>query len=804
MKDYLALSSRYLKAHKKKSRLTIISVAISVALITGIFSMLDVFVQFETVQIIHDYGNYHLALIDPSAQEMQIIDSRVDVKNTGRWQDFGIARINDISCRMGALDARFAPNMNMKMLQGAFPAAANEIILEEWAANSQQLNLKVGDRITTTLSDGTKRDFVISGTFEDLGHMKAKGTPAVMLSPAGADTLQCAKKDFYFIEFKNRVNILKAEKEIKGALNLDDNRLARNDRLLAIMGQNDKESAISLYMTGAVLFAMVLIAGVVMIYNTFNISVMERVRQFGLLRCIGASPAQIKKLVRREGLIITFKAIPFGCLVGMGMALFCCALLKYYNTSLFGDISLFNFSPSGIAAGISIGFLTVFMASHGPARRAARVSPVNAVTGSNEIKTSQKMKQGLLTRLFPIETALGINNAVLKKRTLVLMASSIALSIILFLGFQVFVDFMYKSLKTTKPYTPDISLISEKGLSGDLYARLAGLEGVDKIYGRMFADVEATFDAGRLTDAYRQEVPEATTRENGLFYSPESSWLISYDKNQLQWARDDLIDGELSEQKMNEQNGIIATVFTNRKGVGTETAQLKVGDKVIINTPPGAREYTIMGILRSVPFSDSTLHAATFITTEKLFNDITGQAVYQSLDLQLKKQNQEETVKQIKLILNPDINFLDSRQQNAEMNQTFITFAIFVYGFLAVIALISIINIINTMNTSVAAKIRYLGLMRAIGMAGPQLKKMVLVESATYSLTGLAVGCVLGLILQRWLVQSGMAPFHMAWHFPGLQIIGVAVFTGLITIISVHGPIKRIKNMPVTELVGSL
>lgn len=804
MNGYLALVPKYLKAHKKKSRLTIISVAISVALISGIFSMLDVFMQFETVQIIHDYGNYHLAIVDPSPREIQSIDSRIDVKNSGRWQDLGTVKINDTSCRLGALDARFAPNMNVKVLQGAFPTAANEIMLEEWAVDSLQLNRKLRDVVKASFGDGTAREFVVSGIYQDLGHMKAKGVPAVMISPAGGDTLQCPRKDFYLIEFKSRVNIMKAEKELKSALNLADDRIARNDRLLAVLGQNDSQSAISLYMTGGILFVLVLIAGVIMIYNTFNISVMERVRQFGLLRCIGASPSQIKKLVRREGLLITLKAIPIGIVAGMVMALFCCVLLKYYNSSLFGEIPLFNLSSSGIAAGIGIGFLTVLIASYGPAKRAARVSPVNAVTGSNEIKPSKKLKRGFLTRVFRVEKALGVNNAVLKKRTLILMASSIAVSIILFLGFQVFVDFMYKSLKTIKPYTPDISLVAEQGLNGDLAARLSGLQGVDKVYGRMFANVEASFDASRLSDAYKQEVPGIEIKENGMFKSPESSWLISYDKNQLKWAEVDLLEGELSETKLNEQNGIIATVFTNRKSVGTETVQFKVGDKVYFDTPEGGREFTVRGILRSVPFNDSVLHTATFVTTEKLFSEITGKTGYQSIDLQLKGKNQEETVNQIKAILSPDITFLDARQQNAETTQTFITFAIFIYGFLAVIAMISIINIINTMNTSVAAKIRYLGLMRAIGMSGSQLKRMVLTESATYSLTGCISGCVLGIFLQRWLVQSGMAPFHMAWHFPWLQIIGIVIFTGLITVVSILGPIKRIKTVSVTELLGSL
>ena len=93
---------------------------------------------------------------------------------------------------------------------------------------------------------------------------------------------------------------------------------------------------------------------------------------------------------------------------------------------------MFNISMAGIAAGVVIGLLTVFIASLLPARRAAKVSPVNAVTGSSEIKIPKKKRQGLLTKMFHVEIAMGINNALVKKKTLFLMSCSIAISIVMF------------------------------------------------------------------------------------------------------------------------------------------------------------------------------------------------------------------------------------------------------------------------------------------------------------------------------------------------------------------------------------
>lgn len=236
------------------------------------------------------------------------------------------------------------------------------------------------------------------------------------------------------------------------------------------------------------------------------------------------------------------------------------------------------------------------------------------------------------------EIAMGINNAVVKKKTLILMSCSIAISIIMFLGFQVFVDFMYTSLKTTKPYTPDVSLTSEQGIGNAVLEKISGLDGVKRAYGRMFGYVDATFDAARLTDKYKANIGVIKVKDNGLFVAPEKSWLISYDRNQLNWAKRDLISGKLDENMMNGQNGVIAVAMTLRNNISVRTADLQLGDKVYIETPAGAKGLTVTGILRTVPFSDSKLNLTTFIATEKLFTELTGESALKVIDIQLKNK----------------------------------------------------------------------------------------------------------------------------------------------------------------------
>lgn len=805
MKNYLALVPKYLSVHKKKTRLVILSVAISVALVTGIFSMLDFFLRFEKVQQLHEYGNFHILVKNVSDYEKQAIAGRIDVQNSGTWISFKGGNLCGKKCQLAALDENFASNMQITVLSGKYPVAKNEMLLEAWAAES--FNLKVGDTAKIVFPHKTEKTFTISGIYSDYGSTKAAGVPGVYLSTAAADTLNAEESAAYFlIEFKNGVNINAAQKSIQSSLNITDDRIGRNEYLLAVMGYGESNAVRGLYATGAVLFCIVLIAGIMMIYNTFNISMMERVQQFGLLRCIGASKYQIKKLVKREGLCITLKAIPIGLAAGMALAFICSAILKFYNSSLFKDLALFNISLAGITAGILVGFLTVSIAASLPANKAAGVSPVSAVTGSSDTKISKKKKRGFLTKIFNVETALGIGNAVAKKKTLILMSCSIAISIVMFLGFQVFVDFMHTSLKTTKPYTPDIVLTSEQGLSNDLYRQLADLRGIKNasVSGRMFDYVNATFAADRLTDTYKKIVGDIPKTDDGLFIPPEKSWLISYDKNQLRWAKVDLIAGKLSREQLNQNNGIIAVAEPLRNGIGMETAALKLGDKIYIQTPGGTKEMNVMAILRKVPFNDSRTSLTTFITTEQLFTELTGKSTLDIIQLQLKNFGQKQTVAEIKGLLDSSVSFYDQRQKNAEINGYFLTMAVFIYGFVTVIALISILNIINTMNTSVAAKTRYLGVMRAVGMSGAQLDKMVLTEAFTYSLTGCTAGCIWGILLQKALIAGFLSRYHIIWRFPFMQVVMIIILVMAATALSVIGPLKRIKTREISEIIGAL
>ncbi|HPL54665.1 MAG TPA: ABC transporter permease, partial [Bacillota bacterium] len=104
----------------------------------------------------------------------------------------------------------------------------------------------------------------------------------------------------------------------------------------------------------------------------------------------------------------------------------------------------------------------------------------------------------------------------------------------------------------------------------------------------------------------------------------------------------------------------------------------------------------------------------------------------------------------------------------------------------------------------VAAKTRYLGIMRAVGMTGSQLNKMILAEAAAYSLTGCAAGSILGVLLQRVLILNYLTHFSLKWRLPVAQLVIILFITTIVTAFSVVSPLKRIRSKGITEVINSL
>lgn len=550
--------------------------------------------------------------------------------------------------------------------------------------------------------------------------------------------------------------------------------MQENDNLLALLFQTDDSIMRQLYSVAAILAVLVMAAGILMISSSINSNVSQRTQFFGMLRCLGADTRQVRRFVRREALSWCKSAIPIGLILSLLMVWALCALLRLLSPYYFGDMPFFGISILGLFTGAVVGMVTVILAARSPAKQASKVSPLTAVSGN--AGTIHAVKRAADTRLFHIETALGVHHALGNKKNFVLMAGSFAFSIILFLSFSPAIDFMNKALRPLQPSAADLSIISPDktcSISGEVMEQLKEMSAVDKVYGR----------------SYAYSIPARVGDEKFTVQ------LISYEKNQFDWGKEELLEGSINDAE--EGEGVLA-VYMNT------SQKFNIGDDLLLEFGDEEKTVKIVGCLAENMF-DVTDESVNLICSEELFQKLTGESGYTIIDVQFNSQVTNQDVEDIRNIVEKGVTVSDNRIENEQVRGGYYSFALFLYGFLAVITLISVFNIINSINMSVSARIHEYGVMRAIGMKSSQTIRMVASEASSYVILGILSGSAIGLFLNYKVFENLITVrWGTPWYFPveALTVILVAVI--LAAVAAVRGPAKRIHEMSIVDTISAL
>lgn len=768
MKSYLSLVSEYSKVHKKKGRLTIICIAISVMLIVSVFGMAEMSVTAQIDDYIRKNGNWHAIVTDLSDGVAADMSGHSSVRVSG-W--IGVAEDTEYAgspLLVQGGEQAIAEEMNLVLSEGKYPVSAQEALLDEGALT--QFDISIGDTIEISFSDGKTRPYTITGSYKDFSSLKGDGAHGLYLSVAGVRALPPESwMEYYYIQFASGSNINQVVSEIIAEHGLSEEQVSINKMLLGLMGQSDDSSMVHLYITAIILALLIMAVGTFMIASSFNMSMLERTQFFGLLRCMGATKRQVKRYVRVEGLRYSLIGIPIGLLAGCGIVCLAVIFLNTLNSQYLPEMPL-RISWIGVLGGSATGFVTVMLASRSPAKKAAAVSPQAAVTGNIDYKNDRKIQKASSTTLFHVDTAMGLRHAFSNKKSMVFITGSFAISIVLFLCFSVLISFMNHALKPLQPYAADISITgadSSVRLGHPLMEELKALPDASKVYGRMFL----------------YDVPATAGQRDGAVI------LVSYDDPQFEWAEGMLTAGNAN--SVRDGNDVFVCF--------SDDLAWNVGDRIALDISGEITEVEIAGVLSDAPFQGAN-NEWVVICSEDTFTSLTGITDYTIIDMQVES----DISGQVRSLLTSDLHMRDKIQSNAEIKSTFDAMAVFVYGFLIVIALIALINILNTVSASVSSRMNHYGVMRAVGMSGRQLKKTIIAETAAYAITGCIVGSVLGLLLHRLfyglLITSNWGG---VWQ-PPIAVLAVTVLVAfLTTFVSVHSVAGKIKEMSIVNVVNA-
>lgn len=774
MKSYLSLIPISAKVRKRQNRMIILCIIISVFLVTTIFSVADMSVRAENSYMQDRHGSWHIQLDHISPDIAEEISQRFDVTAVGWSEAFNIDidypyYINERSAALYGADETYMSLLAHCIEEGRYPQSDDEVVLSSNAKLA--LNVSLGDRVTLYTPDGNV-DFTVSGfgsddkkyfsgqTFLVAVYMTQPAFTAVMERNGIATSPTC------YVQFQSAAKASKAMPEIQEQYDLPKESIHENTAVMGIAGKSRNKSISGFYETAAILFVLVLLAGVLMISGSMNSNVTQRTKFFGMMRCIGASRQQIIRFVWLEALNWCKTAVPAGLILGTAISWGVCALLRYGIGCEFAEMPVFALSPIGLICGAVVGIVTVLLAAQSPANRAAKVSPMAAVS-SNDATSIQRTSK---LRLGKVEQTLGIHHAISSGKNWLLMTASFSLSIILFLCFSVGLDFAYELVPSLRTWNPDVTLngfANALVLDQKVFNEIGAISGVEHIYGT----------------SYMGDISVVSSREGVDHVN-----LVSYSDFLLDCSAESVVEGDITAIYGSTEQ--VMTVYNKDN-------PLKAGDAVWI----AGKEVKITCVVSSGIWPGEY----TIICSQETFERLTGEENYSLIGIQLDDNADDMTVQQISTLIGNDIIFDDMREDNQSDAATYLAAQVVLYSFLGIIAMITIFNIINSISMSVTARIKQYGAMRAVGMDSGQLTRMIAAEAFTYAISGLVVGCGIGLFLSRFMhIKLLTRFFGTAWRVPLKLLCIIVVFDIVSAVAAVYVPSKRIRNMAITETINEL
>lgn len=792
MRSYLELVTASARVHRKQNRMCIFCIVLAVFLITVIFGMADMFIRSQLIEARERYGNWHVILKNVSREEAALICARPQVKSSSWYGVLNYSGQEDYTLTVpgkdasrkavicGAEESFLREIMTDEIAEGVFPRTEREVLVTE---NATALSgLKIGDEIGIRTPEGEVHPYVISGFMKNVSKIMMEDTYGVFLSSEGFHTLSpgpenerdSVRDDVLYLQFSGERRIRETIDGIRAEFGLSEEQMGENTALLGLLGQSGEAFMLHIYGAAAILFLLVMLAGILMITSSLNSNVAAKTEFYGMLRCIGATPKQVMRLVRREALSWCRTAIPLGVAAGVAVIWILCGVLRLLGPAYFGKMPVFGLSVPSIAAGVVAGIGTVLLAARTPARRASRVSPLAAVSGNRD--NQQPVRSAACARGFRVDTALGIHHAWASRKNFLLMTGSFALSMILFLSFSVTVDFMRHALTPMQPWTEDLAIVSPDStcsIEESLVSALKENPAVKRVYGRKTAYGTPAVIAGveRTVD------------------------LISYEEYQFGWAEEYLLEGSVEETRERAGTALAVSGYPDSPGKG---------DRILVLGDQGMTEIQITGVLSKCPL-DGTADGGIVICSEETFDSLLGETKegYTVVDIQLAKKASEEDVGEIRRMAGTQAVFSDSRINNSNVRGTFYSFGLFIYGFLVVIALIALFNIVNSIAMSVSARKTQYGIFRAVGLTSRQLRRMVAAEAVTYALSGSVFGCILGLGLNRLLFEKLVTSrWGEPWQAPFGELGIILLIVAGSVVLAVRGPVKRIRETAVVDVIG--
>lgn len=840
-----------LKKNRTRTLVTIIGVILSSIMITGVatfgVSLLDYMARGAATK----YGDWNAAFLGVDHSFIQEHMKDEDIANAVSFDNIGYVMPDPCAnpdkpyLFIAGFTQETFDSLPVTLISGRLPENSREVIISAKAASEGGISYNVGDTITVCVGSRLKNGEELTQgnpysageeTFvprEDMTYtvVGTIRTPVFETDVSPGYTL-ITRNDMsgstenasLFVTLKKTRQVFSYAKSVG-----DKCTYILNYDLLRILGVSDRPAdkifLAFLYSFGGIVMAIIMIGSIFLIYNSFNISLSERIREIGVLASVGATAKQLRNSVLFESFCIGIIGIPIGILIGLGgIRLVLSVVSANFSSILYTDVSLtMKLSAPAIICAVAGSFVTIMVSAWLPARKAVRLPVMECIRQTNEIKTDAKAMRisRQKQRMYGLEGVLALKNFKRNRKRYRSIVLSLILSVVLFVSTNALIGSLQQTADEFRIVSDfDIGFATQNMEDGDLFRLYDKLKTVSYIQNsscRLAVRYSCKVSADQLSDAYFEAVgtrPETDTVTIPLdvhFFNDEfyqnmvqnlGLTVGEYTGENGKFIAVAKINSDSDEVKGPEdladvfQNVSTDAVIAPQTADGTEAApEQHVNLSTLEFTPPDIPPTIEVSKEEPLPYTFQIL--APWSAKEWLVpSGIPVDEISRGLCFDSEKPAQ--SIKEMQEILANErltssyslINCAEAYEQY--QNYIFIA-NVFAYVFIALISLIAVANVFNTISTNIRLRKRELAMLRSIGMSDREFNKMMRFECAFYGIKALVIGIPLSLVMSVLIIKMMMTDdtaLILPWGSVGISILSVF----LVIFITMMYAVSKIKK----------
>lgn len=849
--------------NKKRTIVTIMGIILSTALITGVATLVTSFSQTMINYVKKETGDYHYEFSDVPADNIKYIENNRNIEDIYITQNVGYAILENSKneykpyLHIQSFDSKALEKLSLDLQEGRMPKNENELIISAHIEYNGGVEYKVGDTLNLNIGkrkldgydlnqhnpyvneEGKMETFEAEYTKEykivgiiarpsyTTEEYSASGYTVITYledyeNISGTTNIYTVYKDLNK-QYETTAQILEIDVEDVKRYNIENAKynFAKNETLIQweILEFSDSTVAM-LYSVAAIIIAIIIFTSVFCIRNSFEISITERIKQYGMLASVGTTSKQIRKNVLYEGVILGIIGIPFGILSGLFAIFILLQVVQNILGDMLGDEFTFVFQTSALAIIVSIVLcgITIYLSARKSAKKAAKVSPIDAIRNSQDIKIKKKRSLGslkLIKKIFGIGGDIAYKNLKRNKKKYRATVISIVVSVSVFIAMSSFFTYAFKA--NNMYYVPKDYNMIVGPINYSIYEEI-GYNNINEILSQssvkaysimnsMNVNVEIAELKKHYSKKYKEIYPGAEDDESARAKSITITSLnkeeykrflkkigIKYEEAKNKAI---LID-DMKEYVANEDGKgkyELFRIYDYKKG---DTIQFEYmnGQDILKNQIEiiTATDQRPMG-LEGTYYYDGQL-----IVSEEWYKDYQEYSE-NNLRIFINSKDTKELATFIEDNFPDKFYIYDYEENIRQQNSMWLVIAIFIYGFITVISLIGVTSIFNTITTNMNLRSKEFANLKSIGMTKKEFNRMIRLESIFYCGKSLFFGILIGSGLSYLIYLAFVEGVEMGFLFPwkGVIISNIAVAI-LITVIMQYS-LNKINKQNIIETI---